>query len=64
MHAHVEHPRYGEIPTVGIPIKLSDTPGEIRFSAPELGQHNEEVYGELCDLSSKDLEQLKDEGVI
>jgi len=64
MHAFTEHPRYGRIPTVGIPIKLSDTPGEIRFAAPDLGQHNEDVYGRLCGLTPDDLKKLKTEGVI
>jgi crotonobetainyl-CoA:carnitine CoA-transferase CaiB-like acyl-CoA transferase len=32
---------------VGIPVKLSHTPGAIRNPAPELGQHTEEVLLEL-----------------
>lgn len=63
MHAFVEHHRYGKIPTVGIPIKLSDTPGTIRFPAPDLGQHNEEVYAEIG-ITKEELEKLKAEGVI
>ncbi|PWA12792.1 CoA transferase [Pueribacillus theae] len=32
---------------IGLPIKLSDTPGEIRTKAPKLGEHNEEVFSKL-----------------
>lgn len=64
MHAFIEHPRYGKIPTVGIPIRLSDTPGKIRCAAPDLGQHNEEIYRELCGLTPDDLKLLKTEGAI
>ena len=32
---------------IGIPIKLSDTPGVIRSNAPRLGEHNKEIFGEL-----------------
>jgi crotonobetainyl-CoA:carnitine CoA-transferase CaiB-like acyl-CoA transferase len=35
------------IKMLGIPVKLSDTPGEIRRAAPLLGQHTEEVLREL-----------------
>nr|WP_263326601.1 CaiB/BaiF CoA-transferase family protein [Neobacillus sp. Marseille-Q6967] len=32
---------------IGIPIKLSDTPGSIRSKAPQLGEHNIEIFKEL-----------------
>ena len=31
------------VPTVGLPVNLSRTPGSVRHLAPELGQHTEEV---------------------
>ncbi|MEJ5377511.1 MAG: CoA transferase [bacterium] len=64
MHEFVEHPQYGRIPVVGIPIKLSFTPGKIHSAAPALGQHNEEVYGELLQLGREEIEKLSQEGVI
>jgi crotonobetainyl-CoA:carnitine CoA-transferase CaiB-like acyl-CoA transferase len=39
----LEHPRAGPIRQVGIPVKLSRTPGALRSTAPEHGQHTEEV---------------------
>ncbi len=43
----VEHPTAGTVKTLGIPVKLSDTPGSIRFAAPMLGEHAEAIRSEL-----------------
>jgi formyl-CoA transferase len=43
--------------------KLSDTPGSIRTPAPELGQHNEEVYKNLLGLSDEQLAEMKEKGI-
>jgi CoA:oxalate CoA-transferase len=43
----VEQPQAGPIKTLGIPIKMTDTPGEIRSGAPPLGQHSDEIRSEL-----------------
>ena len=43
----IEHPEWGELPMVGVPIRLSDTPASPGQIAPELGQHTEEVLLEL-----------------
>jgi crotonobetainyl-CoA:carnitine CoA-transferase CaiB-like acyl-CoA transferase len=39
----LDHPVLGRIQETGIPIKMSKTPGRVRHSAPELGQHTEEI---------------------
>lgn len=43
----VPHPLIPELKLLGIPIKLSDTPGQIRRPPPLKGQHTEEVLKEL-----------------
>ena len=43
MEVTLEHPVEGTIRALGIPVKLSDTPGEVRRPAPLLGQHTEEI---------------------
>ncbi len=47
MVLEMEHPRAGKIKLLGIPIKLSETPGEIRTSSPAYGEHTLEILGEL-----------------
>jgi formyl-CoA transferase len=47
MKVEVEHPVEGTIPALGIPVKLSDTPGSVRRAAPLLGEHTEEVLREV-----------------
>jgi formyl-CoA transferase len=39
-----DHPHFGKLKMQNVAPKLSKTPGGIRSAAPEMGQHNEEVY--------------------
>ena len=48
----------------GIPWKLDQTPGVIRLPAPQLGQHNDDVYGGLLGLGEAELAGLRARGVI
>jgi crotonobetainyl-CoA:carnitine CoA-transferase CaiB-like acyl-CoA transferase len=45
MVVETEHPAAGTFKTLGIPVKLSDTPGALRRPAPRLGEHSAEVLG-------------------
>jgi crotonobetainyl-CoA:carnitine CoA-transferase CaiB-like acyl-CoA transferase len=47
MAIRMPHPDIGEVPQIGIAIKLSDTPGSIRGPAPWKGQHTDEILAEL-----------------
>jgi formyl-CoA transferase len=42
----VDHPERGPFKTVGSPLKMSDSPVQVRRS-PLLGEHNDEIYAEL-----------------
>ena len=46
MVAEVHHPKVGAMRTLGVPVKLSETPGAVRRPAPLLGEHNREVIRE------------------
>ena len=48
---------------IGIPIKLSDTPWEVRRPAASLGEHTDEVLTDLG-YSQKDIEKFREENVI
>jgi formyl-CoA transferase len=47
MVVEMEHPEAGTVYGLGIPVKLSATPGRIRRPAPMLGEHTDEVLAEL-----------------
>lgn len=44
----VDHPSAGATQTLGIPVKLSDTQGNIRRPAPLLGQHSDEIRAAIA----------------
>jgi crotonobetainyl-CoA:carnitine CoA-transferase CaiB-like acyl-CoA transferase len=44
-------------------FRLSETPGEIKWSGPTLGEHNEEVYGELG-IGKHELDELSEKGIL
>jgi len=45
MVVETHHPVTGPFRTMGVTVKLSDTPGKVRAPAPRLGEHNAEVLG-------------------
>jgi crotonobetainyl-CoA:carnitine CoA-transferase CaiB-like acyl-CoA transferase len=53
----------GTVPMHAIVPRLSDTPGDIRTPAPDLGQHNREILG-LLGLGDDDLAELRKRKVI
>jgi len=59
-----EHPAFGPVRVVGVPVRLSETPGQIRLPAPEFGQHTEEILTELLGYSWDDVARLKEGEVI
>jgi crotonobetainyl-CoA:carnitine CoA-transferase CaiB-like acyl-CoA transferase len=60
----LDHKEMGPSPYEGLQHRLSETPGDLRWPAPILGQHNEEILGGLLGLSSEEIAQLEREGVI
>jgi len=64
MIVEVPHPTIGTLRLVGIPIKYSETPGEVRLPPPLLGEHTNEVLVEALDYSSEQIETLKAQGAI
>jgi crotonobetainyl-CoA:carnitine CoA-transferase CaiB-like acyl-CoA transferase len=57
------HPGAGPIKALGIPVKLSETPGAVDRAAPLLGQHTAEILEELG-YSEAERRTLQDRGVI
>ncbi|MDP3062452.1 MAG: CoA transferase [Chloroflexota bacterium] len=59
----VEDARMGKVRMMGIPVKLSGAPGAIRRSAPDLGEHTDEVLAELGYSRAK-IEELRQKKVV
>ena len=60
----VEHSAAGSLRMLGVPIKLSDTPGGVRSAPPRLGEHTAMVLSELLGLSPGDVERLHRGGAV
>jgi len=59
-----EHPAFGPTQVVGLPVRLSDTPGSIRLPAPEFGQHTEAILTEVLGYSWEEIGRLREAEVI
>ena len=59
----VDHPERGKYLTVGCPIKMSDSPAEVKRS-PLLGEHTEEILADVLGYSGADLERIRASGAI
>ena len=64
MFVPMHHPVIGDMKVNGNPVKLLDTKADISRPAPDLGQDNAAVYGELLGLTEADLTALKEQQVI
>jgi 2-methylfumaryl-CoA isomerase len=59
----VEQPGIGRVVTARSPVRLQDGYGDV-VVAPALGQHTDEVLGEVLGLDAAELGRLHDSGVI
>ncbi|MFQ5380182.1 MAG: CaiB/BaiF CoA transferase family protein [Dehalococcoidia bacterium] len=59
----LEHPTFGEIRVVGTPIRMSRSETGPRSTAPELGQHTEEILL-AAGYDWTEIEKLKDDEVL
>ena len=59
----IDYPPRGKYKTVGCPIKLSDSPAEIK-RPPTLGEHTEDLLAKLCGVTPEDFTKLREKGAI
>jgi formyl-CoA transferase len=59
-----EHPTAGELQFPGFPYKLSRTPAQVRRPPPRLGEHTDEVLGDLLGYTPEALATLHGQGII
>ena len=59
----VDHPVRGKYLTVGNPIKLSDSPAEVKRS-PLLGEHTDEILKEFCNMNEEEIKAVREAGAV
>jgi len=59
----VDHPERGKYLSVGNPVKLSDSPSEVTRS-PLLGEHTDEILGDVLGLSAEEIAAAKSAGAV
>jgi formyl-CoA transferase/CoA:oxalate CoA-transferase len=55
----IEHPSVGKARVVGVPARLSATPGSVRTPSPRLGEHTDEVLRDLLGLGAPEIGALR-----
>ncbi len=55
---------FGSIKMQNVFPFLSESPGGVAWTGPELGEHNEAVFAGVLGLGAKELDELRQEGVI
>lgn len=63
MVRELSHDSAGHIRVTGVPVRLSETAGDLRSAPPRLGEHTEAILRELG-LSTADLDSLEKTGVV
>ena len=59
-----KRPDGSTVDLLGLPFKLSGTPGSPGDAPPEPGQHNDSVLADFLGLSKAEIQSLKDDGAI
>jgi crotonobetainyl-CoA:carnitine CoA-transferase CaiB-like acyl-CoA transferase len=62
--ASVDHPRIGPVKMAGVFPKFSTMPSKPIEAAPDLGQHNAEIYGGMLGISADERRELVAQGII
>ncbi|MEK9912139.1 MAG: CoA transferase, partial [Candidatus Puniceispirillum sp.] len=59
----VDHPERGEYISVGCPVKLSDSPADVKRS-PLLGEHTAEILGDVLGFSTEEIAEIAASGAV
>ena len=60
----VNHEAMGGVRVDGEPVHFSKTDWSINRATPTLGQDNQRVFGDILGLSTSEIEQLTEDGVL
>lgn len=64
MITKVFHQITGAVEVPGLPIKLSETPGNVEVPAPGLGEHTDEVLTDMLKITPEEILQLRQNGIL
>lgn len=64
MIVELRHPSAGVFKVPGSPFKFAQNPAKVDTPAPDLGQHTDDIYQQICHLSSDELARYREEGLI
>ncbi len=59
----VDHPERGPYLTVGMPVKLSESPADVKRS-PLLGEHTDEILAQVLGYSAEEIEKIRASGAV
>tara|TARA_X000001036_G_scaffold424423_1_gene449435 strand:- start:1878 stop:3083 length:1206 start_codon:yes stop_codon:yes gene_type:complete len=57
--AEVHSEKFGSIKMPNVTPQLSETPGEIKWEGPNLGEHNDEIFRSLLGMSTNEIEEAQ-----
>ena len=60
----VQDKDFGELTVANVFAKFSKTPGKVKTTGPDKGQHNDEIYKGFLSLSEAELKELQDKKII
>jgi formyl-CoA transferase/CoA:oxalate CoA-transferase len=64
MVEEMDHPVAGRVRQLGLPLKLSATPGALRLPPPTLGQHTDDILSGILGLAAPAIARLRKAGVV
>lgn len=64
MVREIEDPKLGVVLQAGIVPHIAESPGEVRWTGPDIGQHNSEILGGLLGMTEAEIAALRKEGIV
>ena len=64
MVIEMDHSTGVPVQVIANPVKLSETPADYRVAPPTLGEHTQEILGDLLGMSAREIARLRDKGIV
>lgn len=60
----IDHAKGRKVKHIRIPFLLSDTPGQVRSPAPEIGQHTRHILTDMLNYTEEEVDRLEEQRVV